>query len=189
PEAHNAVETLLSALERFTGTGREQEDDITIVSLTRLEGGDTGHEGRAPRVLAQFEFPSEPGNEQLAMEQIADAVAPLGLSDETVERLRTAVSEAVMNAIEHGNQGRSALPVAVSALVIGDELRIRVIDRGDVVVPDAPKPDLDLKLAGLQLPRGWGLFLIRNMVDDVRQHSDGESHTLELVLTLDTRGD
>ena len=35
-------------------------------------------------------------------------------------------------------------------------------------IPEAEAPDLEAKLEGLQKPRGWGLFLIQNMVDDVR---------------------
>ena len=38
---------------------------------------------------------------------------------------------------------------------------------------------------GLQRPRGWGLFLIENMVDETRETSDGEHHTLELGLRLE----
>ena len=39
--------------------------------------------------------------------------------------------------------------------------------------PRPRTPDLEAKLEGLQKPRGWGLFLIQNMVDDVRVSSDG----------------
>ena len=45
-------------------------------------------------------------------------------------------------------------------------------------------PDLEAKLAGLQRPRGWGLFLIKNMVDEAHESTDGELHTLELVMRL-----
>ena len=41
------------------------------------------------------------------------------------------------------------------------------------------------QLAGLQRPRGWGLFLITNMVDDVRESTDGHRHLVELVMRLD----
>ena len=49
---------------------------------------------------------------------------------------------------------------------------------------DAELSDLEAKLAGLQKPRGWGLFLIKNMVDDVRVTSDERHHTVELVMQL-----
>ena len=53
-------------------------------------------------------------------------------------------------------------------------------------VPSEPEaPDIERKLAGDQKPRGWGLFLIKNMVDDVRISSDGSHHTVELVMRLE----
>ena len=46
-------------------------------------------------------------------------------------------------------------------------------------------PDLELKLAGLQTPRGWGLFLIENMVDGLEEHTHDERHTVRLVMNVD----
>jgi len=46
-------------------------------------------------------------------------------------------------------------------------------------------PELQAKLEGLQTPRGWGLFLIQNMVDEMHRTSDEVSHTLELVMHLE----
>jgi hypothetical protein len=43
-------------------------------------------------------------------------------------------------------------------------------------------PDLEAKLAGLQSPRGWGLFLIRNMVDAMDVSTDGDLHTVRLLM-------
>ncbi|MBK6434003.1 hypothetical protein [Candidatus Amarolinea dominans] len=51
------------------------------------------------------------------------------------------------------------------------------------------RPDLEAKLAGLQSPRGWGLFLIRSMVDDMRVTEDGVHHTVELIMNLGAKGD
>ena len=50
-------------------------------------------------------------------------------------------------------------------------------------------PDLEAKLAGLQKPRGWGLFLIENMVDELRVSDADGRHTVELVLNLEGGGD
>jgi anti-sigma regulatory factor (Ser/Thr protein kinase) len=63
---------------------------------------------------------------------------------------------------------------------------VRVTDQGGgAPVPPASAPDLEAKLAGLQTPRGWGLFLIKNMVDDMRTSTDGEYHSVDLVLALE----
>ena len=177
------IDRVLTELGRFTGADWEQEDDITLVALTRY--------GTAPVALAgdvdvAFEVASEPGNEKEVSELVAEAVAPLALPPARLEQLKTAVSEAAMNAIEHGNEARAELPVEVSVRASAAELVVAISDRGGGgEIPEAEEPDLEAKLEGLQKPRGWGLFLIRNMVDDLRESSDGSRHTVELVLRLE----
>jgi anti-sigma regulatory factor (Ser/Thr protein kinase) len=129
---------------------------------------------------------SEPGNERLAIDQVAEAVAGLGLTGQRLERLKTAVGEATMNAIEHGNGNRPELPVEVTVVTDDTDLTVRITDqggdRGDL--PDVETPDLEAKLAGLQTPRGWGLFLIQNMVDRLETAVNEHHHTIELVMHL-----
>ena len=107
-----------------------------------------------------------------------------------MERLKTAVAEATMNAMEHGNEYRDNVPVAIRVLHSPRRLLVQVTDRGMAGdVRPAETPDLEAKLDGLQRPRGWGLFLIEKMVDEARV-IDGESeHTLELELRLEGDGD
>ena len=139
------------------------------------------------RVLAELSLPSEPGNERRAAEVVAEAVGGLGLAPDRLERLRTAVAEATMNAMEHGNGYRPEVPVDIRVFHLGPELLVRITDRGGspVPVPDQEVPDLAAKLEGLQTPRGWGLFLIQNMVDEMNITGDGEHHTVELVVRLE----
>lgn len=185
------IDLLLTELADFTGPGWEQEDDITLVTVQRAGAG--GGHGRDPAhdpALDEFSVPSEPGVERDVAERVAAAAAPLGLAGERLEQLKTAVAEAVMNAVEHGNQGRAELPVAirVSAVAAADGtkgIEVAVTDQGGKrPIPEAEEPDLDAKLAGLQAPRGWGLFLIRNMVDELRSTADGPRHTVHLVMRL-----
>ena len=137
------------------------------------------------RTLAEFTLSSERGNERLAMLQVGLAVEELSLPDARLERLGTAVAEATMNAMEHGNDYRPELPVSIRVLVSDSALSVYITDQGgEDEIPEAEEPDLESKLAGLQSPRGWGLFLIKNMVDDVRVTSDDSHHTTELVMNL-----
>jgi hypothetical protein len=48
-------------------------------------------------------------------------------------------------------------------------------------------PDLDAKLEGKQKPRGWGLFLIRHMVDGMDVHAADGHQTVTLILARDGR--
>ena len=41
---------------------------------------------------------------------------------------------------------------------------------------------LEAKLAGTQTPRGWGLFLIEKMVDEMHVTMDEHTHTIELIM-------
>jgi len=179
------IDLVLTELDGFTGTGWEQEDDITLVALQRSAGaGIVASANGAARVLVEFTVPSEPGNERLVIAQVAEAVQEIDLGDR-LERLKTAVAEAAMNAIEHGNQNRPELDVAVSVVASDTELRVRITDQGgDRPIPEAETPDLEAKLEGLQKPRGWGLFLIKNMVDELNVSSDETHHTVELILHL-----
>jgi serine phosphatase RsbU (regulator of sigma subunit)/anti-sigma regulatory factor (Ser/Thr protein kinase) len=182
------IDGVLTSLERFTGGGWEQEDDITIVTLRRT--GVAAGPVPAPPIQASFSVPSRPGNEREAMARVADAVAPLSLPPEQLERLRTAVSEAAMNAIEHGNLGREELPIEIEVVAADGVLTVRISDLGrGEPAGEAEVPDLEAKLNGLQKSRGWGLFLIEQMVDELRVHDEPGRHTVELVLHLEGEDD
>ncbi len=145
----------------------------------------------ARRTLAELSIPSEPGNERRATEEVARAVSGLGLHERTLERLKTAVAEATMNAMEHGNRYRPEVPVKIQVLASDADLLVRITDQGGSPVPDPDKevPDLEAKLEGLQSPRGWGLLLIKNMVDEMHITSDAIHHTIELVMHLEGKDD
>ena len=182
------IDRLLKELQEFTGPGLEQEDDITLVTLGRGAAAGAAAGGRDPggeRELAAFEVASEPGNERLAIDEVAKAVAGLDLDGPRLERLKTAVGEATMNAIEHGNHNRPELPVEIRVVTDDTDLKVRITDQGgERPIPEVETPDLEAKLAGLQTPRGWGLFLIQKMVDDLRTAVDEHHHTIELVMHL-----
>ncbi len=140
----------------------------------------------ARRTLAELSIPSERGNERRAAEEVARVVSELGLPERTLERLKTAVAEATMNAMEHGNHYRAELPVLIKVSVSEADLSVKITDEGSGP-PACPSetPDLEAKLEGMQTPRGWGLFLIMNMVDDMNVTGDVDHHTVELILHLD----
>jgi serine/threonine-protein kinase RsbW len=137
------------------------------------------------RTLADFTLPSEPGNERRAAEEVARAVSGLGLPERTQQRFKTAVAEATLNAMEHGNRYRAELPVLIEVSVSEADLSVKITDEGSG--PPAfhsVTPDLEAKLEGMQTLRGWGLFLIRNLVDDMNVTGDEHHHTIELVIYL-----
>ena len=195
------VDFLLAELTRFTGTDSEQEDDITLVTLERSKAGvgdlevplqpDAIADDADLRVLADFTLPSEPGNERPAMEKVADAVKELPLSGQRLARLKTAVAEATMNAMEHGNRYDPEVPVRIQVWLLKERLSVRVIDWGSGPLSSLTEkgPDLEAKLEYAQTPRGWGVFLIERMVDEVRVSGNPDHHTVELVMRLEAGKD
>ena len=185
PGGQELIDRVIAVLEAFTGPGSEQEDDITMVTLQRSAGAAIVAGSANGTVLAEFELASEPGNEREAIARVEDAVSGLALTDARIQRLKTAVGEATMNAMEHGNEYRADRPVSIRVLSSADSVKVQVTDLGGVTeLPEREVPDLEAKLAGRQKPRGWGLFLIEQMVDEARVSGDEGRRTLELVVRL-----
>ncbi|WP_432479036.1 ATP-binding SpoIIE family protein phosphatase [Nocardioides sp. GXQ0305] len=185
PGGHELIDRVLADVREHTGDDAEQEDDITMVTLSRsvTSGGHGFADGS--RQLVEFEVPSAEGNERIALERVSALVEPLGLEEARLKRLETAVGEATMNAMEHGNHYRTDVPVTIRVFTDADRVRVQVVDQGGAPAGRATEePDLEAKLAGLQRPRGWGLFLIKNMVDEAHESSDQHEHVLELVMHL-----
>ena len=192
------IEYLLNELRSFTGIGWEQEDDVTLVTLQHT--GDGHMNGRADtnhtmdegwRVLDTWPIPSAPGNEREAMRHVETTVRELGLPEKRIERLKTAVAEATMNAMEHGNRYQEDMPVEVTVMSSARQVAVRIRDSGggQPVPMQSQTPDLEAKLAEEQTPRGWGLFLIRNLVDELRVTSDEHHHTVELIMSREEEDD
>jgi serine phosphatase RsbU (regulator of sigma subunit)/anti-sigma regulatory factor (Ser/Thr protein kinase) len=144
------------------------------------------------QVLDAWTLASVPGNERPAMARLTEILATLPLSPLRQQQLQTAVSEAIMNAMEHGNAYQPDRVVAVEVGQRADLLRVRVTDQGrhpaNSDIPDIPSPqlpDLAAKLAGEQSPRGWGLFLIEQLVDALEVSGDATHHTLEMRMAFD----
>jgi serine phosphatase RsbU (regulator of sigma subunit)/anti-sigma regulatory factor (Ser/Thr protein kinase) len=177
--------SLVGDLEAWTGPGAEQEDDVTLVVIRRSASAsasaDAFHTGE--EALIEFTVPSVEGNERVAIDKVAEAVGSLGIEGSRLEKLKTAVGETVMNAIEHGNENNPELDVSISVVVAPQHVTVRVVDSGgDKDIPNAATPDLEAKIAGEQTPRGWGLFLIERMVDEVSTARENGHHIVELVM-------
>ena len=90
-----------------------------------------------------------------------------------------------MNAMEHGNKYQPEVPVAIRVLASDSNLSVYITDKGGAdAIQETETPDLEAKLEGMQGPRGWGLFLIKNMVDEMDVSKDEDQHTVKLVVHL-----
>jgi serine/threonine-protein kinase RsbW len=138
----------------------------------------------------EVRIPSELGFEKVAMSTASSMAALMGFSNDRIEDLKTAVAEACINAIEHGNQLDSSLNVGVVLSTTDDELEVKVIDDGAGIAKAPASPDIDRKMHGEENPRGMGMFLIQALVDEAEWHQGppGKSF-VRLVIRLDAHHD
>ena len=132
----------------------------------------------------ELSFPSELGYEKVAREAVAAFARRLGCDRERVEDLKTALCEACINAIEHGNGRAPGLRVDVSCIGADDHLEIEVHDQGlKRYESSGTIASIDLKLSGLAPLRGMGLTMIAQLVDEAgfTESVDGRNH-FRLVL-------
>lgn len=120
------------------------------------------------------------------MSTAASMAALMGFSQDRIEDLKTAVAEACINAIEHGNHLNSSLSVGVVLSTSDDRLEVTVIDDGAGIAREPVAPDIDRKVHGEEDPRGMGMFLIQALVDEAEWHQGppGKSF-VRLVIKLD----
>ena len=124
-------------------------------------------------------LPSELGYEKFAMLAVTVVAKQLGFSAERIDCLKTAVAEAVTNAIEHGNQLNSEVRVFIGLTVQENALILNVVDQGYRPIPQIPTIRQER-----EDHRGWGLFLIKNLVDEVEVLAGPGRNEIRMVAYL-----
>ncbi|HWR97948.1 MAG TPA: ATP-binding protein [Candidatus Methanoperedens sp.] len=140
---------------------------------------------QGPQVVPEFELemiiPRAADAELVAARALEQLAENLGVGSEETGRLKTALVEACINAFEHSGEreGRVRLWFAVAA----GKLVIRVENRG------RPLAALPAPAAAGEQPRrrGWGLTLIRQLIDEVRIEPREDGVSLVLVQDLGVR--
>jgi serine/threonine-protein kinase RsbW len=95
------------------------------------------------------------------------AAKDAGFNEKEIYAVELAVDEACANIIEHAYDGEGKGQIECTCNNINGGLEIIIKDDGKPFDPDSvPSPDFSVDLEDLQ-PRGAGLFIIRNLMDDV----------------------
>ena len=128
---------------------------------------------------------SELGYERIARASAATFAGMIGFAADRIEDVKTAVAEAVINAIQHGNRENRDARVTVSMVFKGDTLHIAVTDSGPGIAELPPKPNIDRIIEDLDPPVGFGTFLIRQLADTVEfnEMTDG-GHVVKMTINL-----
>ena len=119
---------------------------------------------------------------------VAETSQSLGADERAVRDLQLAVDEVCSNSIRHGYGGQGG-EIEVAIERVGHSIKVMVRDWGVEFDPKAvPVPDLGLPLEERSLG-GLGLFLVQQVMDEVRFEFDGNrGNTVTMVRRLDREG-
>jgi serine/threonine-protein kinase RsbW len=118
---------------------------------------------------------------EIEASKTATAIAEsIRMSPDRIDEVRMAVVEACINALEHSQA--SDREVFVTFQVVGEtdpeKLRILVHDNGVGFAPDTvEEPTMESKIKAMR-KRGWGLKIIRGLMDEVEIRSGDEGTTV-----------
>ena len=135
----------------------------------------------------EVRLPSRLGFEKVAMGTAESVARLMGFPADKIEDLKTAIAEACINAIEHGNKLNEKLSVGVVLCASDDQLEVKIMDNGVGISKQPDKPDIDRKMHGEEDPRGMGMFLIQALVDEAEwvKGNEGDGSYVRLVIRLD----
>jgi serine/threonine-protein kinase RsbW len=133
----------------------------------------------------EVSLPNKLGYERIAMDCSASFARIVGFASERIEDLKTAVAEACLNAIEHGNKGRPDTRVLVTMNFNDDFFSVSVEDEGDGISELPRDADIMKKIEKLDAPEGLGIYLIKKLVDQVEFNEMTKGgHAVRMVIKL-----
>jgi len=136
----------------------------------------------------EVSLPNKLGYERIAMACSASFAKIVGFLPDRIEDLKTAVSEACINAMEHGNKNNPDARVVITMHYRDHIFSVSVMDQGEGMGEsnESPEePDIEKKIQNLQTPRGLGIFLIKQLVDQVEfNQTTDEGHMVRMVFRI-----
>jgi serine/threonine-protein kinase RsbW len=130
--------------------------------------------------IVRMRMPSRRSAIAPTVDRILEAVLPAGFSRGQRDDLAVALSEALANAAVHGNALRPGSQVSVKVAVQprrGATITVRDSGSGfdSETLPDPSDPQY------LMVPRGRGVFLMRQLLDDLSYNRRGNEARLTLL--------
>jgi serine/threonine-protein kinase RsbW len=128
----------------------------------------------------RIEIPSLSENIRMIESFIDNAKEKFHLDDDIYGNIMIAVTEAVNNAIKHGNRGDVKKNVTLALGVEENLIRFSVIDEGPGFdyhhLPDPTAPE------NLEKPSGRGIFLMKHLADEVEFKDGGRQVELRFYM-------
>ncbi len=129
-----------------------------------------------------IQIPSIPENIRIIESFIDNAKERFQLSEDMYGNIMIAVTEAVNNAIKHGNSRDEKKTVHLSLFLENSTIRFMIKDEGNGFdyhnLPDPTLPE------NLEKPSGRGIFLMKHLADEVAFREGGR--TVELVFYINS---
>ena len=101
--------------------------------------------------------------------------------------MKTAVAEACINAVQHGNKGKPDARVRVSVTYVDGLLSISVFDEGEGLKEEPKDPDIVKIVDCIDPPVGFGVFLMRHLMDTLEFRKMGDhKHEVRMQMRLQT---
>lgn len=123
------------------------------------------------KMQEKLAFPSKVENINLVEKLIDDICARHSINEDNYGNILIAITEAVNNAIHHGNKSNPMSEVNVSFSIDDKELIFTVQDEGAGFDFDSLPDPTDPK--NIEKPHGRGVFLMRNLSDDISFLEEG----------------
>ena len=127
-----------------------------------------------------LEIPSLPDNVRIVESFIDNSKEKFKFNDDIYGNVMIAITEAVNNAIQHGNKNDKNKNVLLSMEYKEDRLKFTVEDQGNgfdfTDVPDPTAP------GNIEQTNGRGIFLMKTLADEVRFLEDGRIAQLTFYL-------
>lgn len=129
----------------------------------------------------RLEFDARPENESFARIAAAAFAVPFNPTMDVLSDIRTAVSEAVTNAIVHAYRERGGVITLSAALLENGVLRLEISDQG-CGIPDIPQAMQPFFTTQPEKERsGMGFSVMQSFMDDVQVESEvGKGTTVRM---------
>jgi serine/threonine-protein kinase RsbW len=134
--------------------------------------------------LLELHLPNILGAEKEAIKKAVIIAENLGFARDRIEDLKTALAEACINAIEHGNKFDQNKKVRVTLAANNKSLEVIVHDEGEGIDPKKI-PTKRVRDDGFPCRRGYGVFLMSNLMNEFYfEKNPGKGNNVKMLMHL-----
>ncbi len=132
--------------------------------------------------IEKMSVPMELNQELKVIERAEKLAREQGFDRDSIDEIKLAVIEAVINAIEHGSNAERIVYITFGLSRQPLQMTITISDSGAGFNPDSVRePDIREKINKHERKRGWGLKIMRSLMDEVIINSSPSGTQVTLI--------